>query len=283
MATGSVSPKKGKVVDIPSTTVSIGTATDGGDGVSASVPFTPTTYSVGGPQVKYTATSNPGSFTADATASPITVSGLTAGTAYTFTVAAGNATGYNAPSAASNSLTLASPPSAFDSLATVSVGTATNTVTFSSIPSTYTHLQIRYIARSARTTDIGATMLTRFNSDSGNNYAYHMMYGNGVTAGAYNGSTTNFMRSYSVSSSSASNTQIYGAGVIDILDYANTSKYKTLRHLGGYDRNGSGELNLASGLWQSTSAISTITLTLNEATANYEPNSQFALYGIKGA
>jgi len=177
----------------------------------------------------------------------------------------------------------AATANSYESIATVSVSTATSTVTFSSIPSTYTHLQVRYIARSARTTDVGATMLTRFNSDTGNNYAYHILYGDGATPAAYNGSTTSVMRSFSVASSSSSNTQIYGVGVIDILDYANTNKYKTLRHLGGYDRNGSGELNLASGLWQSTTAISTITFTLNEATANYETNSKFALYGIKGA
>lgn len=168
-------------------------------------------------------------------------------------------------------------------LGMVNVGSATSTISFTSIPSTYKHLQLRYLARSARTSDAGATMLTQFNSDTGNNYAYHILYGDGSAATAYNGSTTNVMRSYSVASSSSSNTQAYGVGIIDILDYASTSKYKTLRHLGGYDRNGSGELNLASGLWQSTSAISTITLTLAEATANYETNSTFALYGIKGA
>ena len=171
--------------------------------------------------------------------------------------------------------------SSYESIATVSVGSAQSSIVFSSIPSTYKHLQIRYLARSARTTSTGATMLVQFNSDTGNNYAYHILYGDGATPTAYNGSTTNVIRSYSVASSSSSNTQTYGVGVIDILDYGSTSKYKTLRHLGGYDRNGSGEINLASGLWQSTSAISTITLTLAEATANYETNSTFALYGIK--
>ena len=177
------------------------------------------------------------------------------------------------------------PTGSYDALATYTVPSGgVSTITFSGLPTggQYTHLQIRYLARSARTTSTGATMLTQFNSDTGNNYAYHILYGDGTSPVAYNGSTTNVMRSYSVASSSSSNTQAYGVGVIDILDYASTSKFKTLRHLGGYDRNGSGELNLASGLWQSTSAISSITFTLAEATANYEVNSQFALYGIRG-
>ena len=171
-------------------------------------------------------------------------------------------------------------------LQVVTVVAATSSISFTNIPSTYKHLQIRYLARSARTSDIGATMLVQFNSDIGNNYAYHVLYGNGSSSPyAYNGSNTGVMRSYSVASSSSSNTQIYGVGIIDVLDYASTSKYKTLRHLGGHDRNGSGEINLASGLYQQSTitAISSITFTLAEATANYETNSHFALYGIKGA
>ncbi len=174
-------------------------------------------------------------------------------------------------------------PGYFESIATVTVSSGTANVEFTSIPATYTHLQVRYLARSARTNDNGATMLIQFNSDTGNNYSYHIVYGDGASATAYNGSTTNVMRSYSVCSSSSSNTDIYGVGVIDILDYANTNKYKTLRHLGGYDRNGAGELNLASGLWQSTNAITSIKFTLSESVANYETDSHFALYGIRSA
>lgn len=176
---------------------------------------------------------------------------------------------------------VAASTNSYESIATYSLSSANSTITFSSIPSTYKHLQLRYMARSARTSDAGATMILRFNSDTGNNYAYHIFYADGATVTNYTNNTTNVMYSYSVASSSSSNTDIYGVGVIDILDYGATSKYKTLKHLGGYDRNGSGELNFASGLWQSTSAISSITLTLAEATANYETDSHFALYGIK--
>ena len=170
----------------------------------------------------------------------------------------------------------------FESIATTSLTSAQSLISFdTSSLSAYKHLQIRYMARSARTSDVGATMVIRFNSDSGNNYAYHILYGDGSSAAAYNGSSTNVTRSYSVASSSSSNTDIYGVGVVDILDFRSTSKYKTLRHLGGYDRNGSGELNLASGLWQSTNAITSVDFSLVEATANYEVDSHFALYGIK--
>jgi hypothetical protein len=71
---------------------------------------------------------------------------------------------------------------------------------------------------------------------------------------------------------------IFGAGIVDILDYANTNKYKTLRALAGVDFNGSGRVGLTSGLWQSTSAINAITL----EGSSFVQYSSFALYGIKG-
>lgn len=104
MAINRISPKKGKVVDIPDATITIGTATGGAE--QASIAFTvATTPATGGPVQKYTAISNPGSFTGEASSSPVTVRGLTAGTEYTFQVAAANATGRGAYSSASNSVT----------------------------------------------------------------------------------------------------------------------------------------------------------------------------------
>jgi hypothetical protein len=99
MATNSVSPRKGKVVDIP-TVPTIGTATAGNQ--SASIAFTPSI--VGGPTTTFTALSNPGSITGTGT-SPIVVAGLTSGTAYTFTVRGTNPTGSSEYTAASNSVT----------------------------------------------------------------------------------------------------------------------------------------------------------------------------------
>jgi hypothetical protein len=69
--------------------------------------------------------------------------------------------------------------------------------------------------------------------------------------------------------------------VVDILDYANTNKYKTTRNLMGFDYNGSGTIRSISGLWMSTSAINSITLTTGTS-SNWQGDTQFALYGIKG-
>ena len=116
MATNRVSPKKGKVVDIP-TVPTVGTATAGAE--SATVAYTAST--VGGPVTTFTALSNPGSITGTGT-SPITVSGLTDGTAYTFTVRGNNATGNSEYSSASNSVTPSAPIVGYNSISTVTVG-----------------------------------------------------------------------------------------------------------------------------------------------------------------
>ena len=104
MATGQASPKAGKVVDIPNATITIGTAAAAG-GTGATVPFTVNASSTGGPVFYYTALSAPGSISTNGTTSPISVTGLTTGTAYTFTVRAANATGTGVESSASNSVT----------------------------------------------------------------------------------------------------------------------------------------------------------------------------------
>ena len=70
---------------------------------------------------------------------------------------------------------------------------------------------------------------------------------------------------------------IFGTFIVDILDYANTNKYKTMRALDGFDANGSGYAVLWSGNWRSTSAVSTITIT----GGTFAQYSSFALYGIK--
>lgn len=169
----------------------------------------------------------------------------------------------------------------FESIATVTVGAGgSSTITFSSIPSTYKHLQIRYIGRSDAATGTLNLQMTH-NGDTGSNYAWHRIFGNGTTAGA-GGSSTQALEIIAQVPGSTIGASMFGAGVIDILDYANTSKYKTSRTLGGYeDNSGSGAaIQLFSGLWQSTSAITSIALTLN--TGNFIQYSTFALYGVKG-
>lgn len=178
---------------------------------------------------------------------------------------------------ASSRPAIAADTGAMFPLQVVTVGAAgASSVTFSNIPNTYSHLQVRFMTRFGSV----AVFKMTFNSDSGNNYAWHEIQGNGSSVTANAGSSTAFMYgAYSNGFSATSNT--FGVGVIDILDYANTNKYKTLRMLSGYDANGSGGLQLNSGLWQSTSAVTSFKIEPN--TSTFQQYSQFALYGVKGA
>ena len=169
----------------------------------------------------------------------------------------------------------------YESIATVTVGSGgSSTITFSSIPSTYTHLQIRGFTQ--QTNNSGANCIIRYNSDSGSNYNSHYLGGNGSTTGAgyfTNGSTTGGYAFDSANNGSGA----FCAFIIDVLDYANTNKYKTSRSLSGWSNNSSGEnLSVMSSAWRNTAAITSITLQ-DYSGGSFAQYSSFALYGIKGA
>ena len=170
------------------------------------------------------------------------------------------------------------PAGAYDALATTTLSSSASTVTFAGIPQGYKHLQIRFIGRSTNA-DTQDNLFINFNNDSGSNYTYHAVYGDGSSANAI--AATSQTKAITGRLSAANSTSgIFGAGVIDILDYANTSKNKTLRNLVGVDTNGAGNVWLFSNLWNNTSAISSISITTASAT-NFAQYSQFALYGVK--
>lgn len=160
-------------------------------------------------------------------------------------------------------------------LQVITVGPAgASSLSFTNIPSTYSHLQIRGVATSASTPRI----YLRYNSDSGSNYTYHFLEGNGssavASAGANQAENWMFINGFVAANNPA-------AFIVDVLDYSNTNKFKTIRTLEGNDNNSSGYVALSSGLWRSTSAISSIELRTSSST--FSANSTFALYAVKGA
>jgi len=170
---------------------------------------------------------------------------------------------------------------AFVPIATTTVPSAgVSTVTFSSIPSTYTHLQLRFISRDNRSGQSVDALNIKANGDSGNNYANHRLQGDGSAASASGGTTLPYAI-FAQTPASTATANLFGAGVIDILDYSNTSKFKTFRTISGFDANGSGFVGLYSGLWQSTAAINSLTISSNDGTGVLQYSS-FTLYGIKG-
>ena len=168
----------------------------------------------------------------------------------------------------------------YDALATVTVPSGgASSITFSAIPQTgYKHLQIRALAQvNSGSTSTGGIRF-QFNSDAGSNYSLHRLYGTGSGSGSSDGYSSQTTAYAGIVSGSGS-TNIFGASVIDVLDYANTNKNKTIRTLGGADTNGAGIIMFPSSAWYNTSAINTITVTSDSG--NFTQYSQFSLYGVK--
>jgi hypothetical protein len=155
----------------------------------------------------------------------------------------------------------------------------TSTITFSSIPTTYTHLQLRISCRSTTAAGLSWSRL-RMNSDSTNaNYKGHQLYGEGSSAASTNfGSESGIAAFLTVGSTGTAN--VFNAAIIDILDYSNTNKYKTIKVLQGNDTNGAGYIIFHSGVWMSTSSINSLTF-LDVNSGNYAQGSIFSLYGMK--
>jgi len=260
----------------------IGTAT----GADSFVTLTFTAGATGGSAItnyKYsTDNSTYTAFSPAQTSSPLTISGLTNGTSYSFYLKAVNANGDSVASAASNSVTPSG--TSYQSIQTITVGSGgSSSIEFTSIPATFTHLQIRYIARGtsdSETTNGG--IFIKYNSNFLT--ASHRYSGNGatMTGDGSSGGLTNGISQAFITGSSAS-ASIYGVGVIDILDYANTNKNKTLRIFNGNDTNGAGRVALSSGFRNNTDAITSILIGKKDGIGGFAEYSQFALYGIKGS
>lgn len=126
----------------------------------------------------------------------------------------------------------------------------------------------------------GPSVLYRLNGDTGANYYRHALYGDGTTASASASTDGNKVL---IEALVVGHSASYGfVNITDFLDYTNTNKYKVSRTLSGTDWNGSGEVNFISGQWRSTSAITSIELSINSATRKFSSGTKYALYGIRG-
>jgi|688.fasta_scaffold797366_2 hypothetical protein len=170
------------------------------------------------------------------------------------------------------------PFGSFESIATTTLSSATGTITFSSIPSTFEHLQVRMVTRGSDGSNGLSGNLMRVNGDTGSNYTWDSVYGLGGSLNAgTNLSQTSMIIIGFVNGGNTAN--LFGVNIIDIHDYKNTNKYKTIRAVGG---NGS-SIAITSyqvGIWKNTNAITSLSFATD--TAQFATNTQIALYGIKG-
>lgn len=168
----------------------------------------------------------------------------------------------------------------FELISTQVLESAVSSVTFSSIPATYTHLQLRVVGR-ASSTGNSTAVLVKVNNDSSSIYAVHSLTGNGSSVTSFGlGATAPFLRGIDIPDA-ATVANGFGVSIMDFVDYASTSKYKTMRALYGKHSDANQLVGLASGVYQSTSAISRLDLTPQNA-SNLVVGSRFSLYGIKG-
>jgi hypothetical protein len=174
-------------------------------------------------------------------------------------------------------------PSSFESIASTTLGSAAADITFSSIPSTYKHLQIRGFARGSAN-GISAAGYVQFNGATGSSYAWHLITagGAGATSIIVDGvaSDTAMWLIHSPANTNVSN--YFAPFVIDIYDYADTNKSTTARSLSGFLSNNGSEtsVRLFTGLYTPTTAVSSIKFFYSGQ--NIMANSQISLYGIKG-
>jgi hypothetical protein len=169
----------------------------------------------------------------------------------------------------------------FESIATVTVGSggAAN-IEFTSIPGGFQHLQVRGIFRDNRANSgNGSYGLLTMNGTGGTSYAFHQLIGDGSSATAYGAASQSSIEVARIADAGAA-ASIFGAFVIDILDYASTSKNKTVRAFAGYDRNGGGASYVWSGLLASTSAVTSLKIADGGGTL-FSQYSDFALYGVR--
>ena len=178
---------------------------------------------------------------------------------------------------------LFAPSGAYDSIASYTIGSGggTSSVTFSSIPQTYKHLQLRVLARSYSGGGGANDGLNGYlNGDTGTNYVRHNLDGDGATATANSYTARPYMNIGS-SAGSGTTASSYGVSIVDILDYTSTSKNKVSRSLSGVDlNNANGTISFHSALWLNTAAVTSFQVSIGYPFQQY---SHIALYGIKGA
>jgi hypothetical protein len=172
-------------------------------------------------------------------------------------------------------------PPAYESIASATGTGSSGTITFSSISGTYTSLQIRVTVRDTNASTGFGTLTLRLNNDSGTNYTRHniLCLDPGVDPAQSAISQNAFRIDCIPNANNAAN--VVGAAIYDIDDYASTTRNKTIRAFSGGNLNGSGSsvVNITSGLWLNTAAITRIDFL---AQASFSTQTTISLYGIRG-
>lgn len=175
------------------------------------------------------------------------------------------------------------PYGAYDALAsvTIPVGQTATSITFAGIPAGYKHLQIRIMSRS---TNAAYYSQLAFQINGASSYFRHLLLADGVNSppGAYGYTGQGFLSAGYLTGSYAL-TNVYGVAVVDILDYANVNKYKTIRALGGASNNSQASpdtyVSYSSGTYPGLDAVNSINF--YPESGLFVANSSISIYGVK--
>lgn len=157
-------------------------------------------------------------------------------------------------------------------IATTTLSSAASSITFSSIPSTYTDLRVVIVGQGSS----GFDPVIQYNSDTATNYSCTELVGNGTAASSDRQTSSNFI--YFPISNGMAQSPKWNLITYDIFSYAG-STYKTCLATFNNDLNGSGSVNTMVGLWRSTSAINTFVIKSNPS-GNFSIGTTATLYGI---
>jgi hypothetical protein len=163
-------------------------------------------------------------------------------------------------------------PTTYEPIATTTLGTAAVDITLSSIPASWTDLRLVFICPA---TASSAGVRVRLNSDSGTNYSFTQLFGNGASATSARSTSVSYL--YLIDT----NTSQPVFGSMDVFSYAG-STFKTALLERSMDRNGAGTVGRNVGLWQSTSAVTSVYI-YNDSAINFPIGTTATLYGIKNA
>jgi len=181
---------------------------------------------------------------------------------------------------AGNDFTVPPALSDYDLLETEILASSQSSVTFDNLDTVaadYKHLQIRVVGRTDRSNN-GDDLEVELNDIASSSYARHGLQGTGSSVVSYENSSESYTRLGRLTAATGNNDS-FGAVILDILDFSDSSKNTTIRALSGFADNQT-DIRLASGLLNNTSAITKIKFT-PAAGINFVTGSRFSLYGLK--
>ena len=172
-----------------------------------------------------------------------------------------------------------------EAIATTYLEADAASVTFSSIPQTYEHLQLRVSVRSNAAANSWARLYVQLGDgsvDTGSNYSHHSMMGDtSSTSVNYGSGEVNVDYKQMVDTVGGSPSTGYGNIVLDLMDYVNTNKNTTMAGVFGTASSDSPVVGFGSGLWDNTAAVDTIKLA--PSAGSFSRGSEFTLYGLNSA